>query len=213
MQERRKEGVPVSRIPKKYTALRRLVLRNDIKRILLWVLWMTLCVAGALSYNYNHQTYPPERRMVGWRMVLWILATALLGFFFLRLWEFITQRTLRGKIDKSGLSYSYTPSATPVGKGVSRFDFDFRTNTAIHVRLSNGRRKRLRFEQKNGFYHYYYEGNEILRFHGLPYPLNLDPTAPHGYLCVACGRIHKQLQSECDACGLPLIDPKDVTAE
>ena len=198
------------RIPKQYKALRRYVLRQDLKRILLWVIWMTLCIAGALSYNYNHQTYPPERRMVGWRMVLWILATALLGFFFLRFWEFITLRTLRGTVAESGLSYSYTPSATPVGRGTSRFDFDFRTNTALRIRLANGKKKRLRFEQKNGFYHYYYEGNEILRFHGLPYPINLDPTAPHGYLCVACGRIHKSMQPLCDVCNLPLVDPKEL---
>ena len=200
----------MSQIPKQYKALRRYVFLKDLKKILLWTGWTVLCLLGALSYNYNHQTYPPERRMVGWRLVLWILATALLGFLIFRCWEFFTQRTLRGRIENSGLSYSYTPSNTPVGKGVSKFDFDFRTNTALRVRLANGKKVGLRFEQKNGFYHYYYEGNEILRFHGLPYPILLDPEAPHGYLCVACGRVHPKMQPLCDACALPLIDPKDL---
>jgi hypothetical protein len=100
-----------------------------------------------------------------------------------------------------------------VGRGSSKIDFDFRTNTALRICLANGRKKRLRFEQKNGFYYYYYEGNEILRFHGLPYPLNLDPKAPHGYLCVVCGRIHKSLQPLCDACELPLIDPAELAKD
>ncbi|MBQ9131579.1 MAG: hypothetical protein IJX62_03810 [Clostridia bacterium] len=197
------------KIPKKYKALRSYVLKKDLKRILLWLLWMALCLAGALSYNYNHQTYPPERRMVGWRMAVWILATALLGFFLFRCWEFISLRALRGTISESGLSHSYTPSATPFFK----LDFDFRTNTALRIRLANGKKKGLRFEEKDGFYYYYYEGNEILRFHGLPYPINLDPAAPHGYLCVVCGRIHNQMQPLCDACELPLIDPKELTPD
>lgn len=195
------------KIPPKNNDLRRYVLRRDAFRILGFLLWLALLIGGAVSYNNEHQTYPDHRRIVGWRMVLWVAIAVLTGFFIFRIWRFWTDRTSCGVIESTGLSHTYTPSGDPRTSGM---DYDFRTNTAIRLHLDNGRRKRMRFEQKQGFYQYYYEGNRIVRFHGLPYPINLDPESKNGYVCAACGYWTKKYLPTCELCGHSMIDPKDL---
>ena len=199
------------KIPRQYRDLRRHVLYTDLKKLIFFGLWMIGMLAGALYYNYNHQTYPPERRIVGWKMVIWIAVCALIGFFLFRLWTFFTDRSYAGTIQYSGLVHTYTPPDDPYA--IKSMSYDYRIKTNLVVALDNKKKRRVRFEQKIGSYWYYNEGEKIIRFHGCPYPLNLDPDAPHGYVCVACGRMHKSYQPECEACFLALIDPKEVLRE
>lgn len=197
------------RIPKQYKDLRRHVLVRDLRKLILFAVWMLVFWGNALLYNYNHQTYPPERRFVGWRMALFLAIVAVLGFFVFRMWTFFTDRTYAATVFRSGLSHSYSPPDEPYG--IKAANYDFRTNTKLEVAIDGKeKRHRLHFEQKNGCYWYYNEGERILHFHGLPYPLNLDPTAPHGYICLACGRIHKTYQPTCEFCFLSLVDPAKV---
>lgn len=199
------------KIPMQYKDLRRHVLWADLRKIIFYVVWMLFFLGNAILYNYNHQTYPPERRLTGWRMALFLAIAALAGFFLFRLWTFFTDRTYTGVIHHTGLSHSYSPPDEPYG--VKAANYDFRTNTRLMVQTDKQKKRRLRFEQKRGCYWYYNEGERIVHFHGLPYPLNLDPAAPHGYMCVACGRIHKVYQPECEFCFLALIDPAKLSPE
>lgn len=196
------------KLPVKNRDLSRYVLKRDLSRSLLFAGWMLLFFLGAHGYNMRHQTYPDARRMVGWRLVIWMAIGAVIGFFLFRMWRFFTLRTMRGKIERAGLSHAYTHSEDP--GAASSLEYDFRLRTALILRLPNGKKRRLKFEQKTGSYHYYSEGARILRLHGLPYPINTDPTAPHGYVCVACGRTYKEFQERCEVCELSLIDPKDL---
>ena len=197
------------KIPKKNTDLRRHVLRRDLLRILGCLLWVALLVGGAVAYNNAHQTYPDYRRMVGWRMALWVGLAVLSGFFIFRMWKFFTDRACVGTIVTSGLSHTYTASPDP--GATNGVDYDFRTNTALRLRLDNGKLRRLRFEQKPGFYLYYHEGERVAKFRGLPYPTNLDPDQTHGCICSACGAWRKDHLDYCEVCGMTLIDPKDLT--
>ena len=194
------------KIPQKNKDLIRYVWFRDAKRILGFLLWVAFMIGGALSYNHNHQTYPDYRRIVGWRMALWVLIAVVTGFFLFRIWKFFTDRTLTGTVVSSTLSRSYNASNDP-GEGT---DYDFRLNTYLKVRTDDGKIYRLRFEQKPGFYHYYHEGNHITHFHGLPYPVNTDHQAPHGYVCSACGAHYEQLHDRCPNCDHSMIDPRDV---
>ena len=198
------------KIPKKYRDLRRYARFRILRRILGYLLWLALWIGSVVSFNLNHQTYPDHRRFVGWRLALAITVIAVSGCVIFRLWRLITNRTLWGVIEQSGLSRSYSPSNDP---GAARTDYEFRLNTALVVRKGNGKSSRLRFEQKEGFYQYYHEGNRIVRFRELPYPLCLDPKAPHGYVCSACGFWQKIYTAQCEHCGLSLIDPKDLTED
>lgn len=199
------------KLPARNRDLRRYVLKNDLRRAILFLIWLTVWFLGAHTYNLNHQTYPPERRMVGWRMLVWMLIGAAVGFFLFRLWRFFTRLPVRGRIERAGLSHTYTHSEDP-GAGTA-LEYDFRLRTALVLRKPNGKKCRLKFEQKLGSYQYYHEGAEILRLRGLPYPINLDPNAPHGYVCVACGRMHPAWQERCELCELTLIDPKELEKE
>ena len=192
----------INRDLKRYTILR------DLRRALAYLLWLGIWLGGALSYNYNHQTYPDYRRMVGWRLWLLMLGAAVSGFLLFRVWRFFSDRTFSGRIEKAGLSRSYSTSSDPAATGGGAYDF--RLNTALTVRLFNGKKKRLRFEQKRGFYHYYYEDKEIVHFHGLPYPIRLDTDGTDGYVCAACGAWSNELHPHCSVCRHTMIDPKNI---
>ncbi len=196
----------MKKIPAKNADLRRYVFWKDAKRLVLFLLWTSAFIAGALSYNANHQTYPVHRLILGWKLALFVALTVLSGFLIFGVWKLFGARAIEGTIEKSGLSRSYSASKDP-GRSLH---YDFRLNTALWIRTDKGRRRYMRFEQKNGFYHYYHEGNRIIRFHGLPYPVNLDPNATDGYVCASCGGMASQPEGVCPLCGRSLIDPKEL---
>ena len=214
-------------IPKKNRDLSVYVWRRRILQLLGYALWLTAFWLGARAYNDSHQTYPANQRIVGWRLAVWMGAAVVIGFLLFRIWRWFSGRGLEGEIVKSGLSHSYTSSADP-GAG-SSVSYDFRAHTYLVIRDKRGRLHRLRFEQKSGFYLYYYPGTYVRKFAGLPYPVR-DPMRicrpsgngvglgdPHddlsrGYLCVACGSLNNHsLDEPCGRCGHSLIDPAEVS--
>lgn len=195
----------MKRIPKKNRDLRAYAFRKDAVRLMLFAFWTAILVMGVLSYNANHQTYPAHRLILGWKLALFVAAALISGFFIFGVWRLFA-RTVEGTVEESGLSRSYSASKDPG----SLLHYDFRINTALRIKTDRNKIKRIRFEQKDGFYQYYHEGQHIVRLHGLPYPINLDPDAPHGYLCAACGGMSKTLDEPCPLCFRSLIDPKDL---
>ena len=196
-------------IPKSNRDLQRLARSRFILRVTGYLLWIALWYSGAVVYNRNHMTYPPERRMVGWRLAVWMGIAVLSGILLFRMWKLITDRTLCGVIEFSGLSHGYTPSEDK--SLLQGGDYDFRLHTVLLIRTPDGKRRRLRFEQKNGFYLYYYEGNHIVRFRGLPYPLNTDPASKNGYVCSACGFWCQKKEERCPACSRTMILPDTLS--
>ena len=197
-----------ARIPSKNRDLFRYVCRKDILRVLGYLLWIVAFYMGASSYNKKRPNSPDSRLIVGWKFWVYMLAVVVIGFFVFRIWKFFIDRTFAGEVQRSALSRSYSASQDP-----NSSEYDFRLNTHLTVRTSNGKLRRIRFEQKDGFYQYYHEGNTVLHFHGLPYPVCTDPEAPYGYVCAACGHHHKGLDSHCAVCGHSLIDPKDLNEQ
>ena len=215
------------KLPSRNRDLKIYVLRRRMLQLAGFAIWLTTFGLSAWLYNDAHQTYPPQRRIVGWRLVLWMTVAAVIGFFLFRLWKLFTQRGFEGTVIRSGLSHSYTPSGDP-GAG-SSINYDFRLNTYLLIRTEKGKKRRIRFEQKPGFYLYYYPGTHLCGFSGLPYPIRdphracapqSEPTAAKtershddlsgGYLCVACGLLNRELAAPCDRCGHSLVDPKEL---
>ena len=195
-------------IPKKNGDLIRYVRIRDLTRTAGFLIWLAFWLGGALSYNANHQTYPPHRLIIGWRLLLWMLAAAFIGGFLFRVWQSLFHRTRSGTVVDSLTSRGYTPSLDPKTEKKERYDF--RTYTVVKLRTPKGRYCRVRFEQKDGFYPYYCTGTNVIRFHGLPYPVCTDHTRQDRYVCAACGRLQQNLQEPCGGCGHSLIDPKDL---
>ena len=201
----------MARIPKKNRDLRRYVLFKTLRKLFLYALWLTVWYLGAYAYNQSHTKYPPERLMLGWKLLFWMAVSALIGFFLFRIHTCFTDRSYRAVITVSGLSQSYEASRDP-GLG-NAIDYDFRLNTSLRIKKT-GRRKqsRIHFEQKPGFYFYYYENTEIVKLHGLPYPIAVSgqhPRAPKR-ICAACGQIALDTESHCQVCSHSLIDPADL---
>ncbi len=193
------------KLPSRNRDLWRYVLFCDIRRIAGFLLWQAIWIGSALAYNHNHQTYPEHRRITSWRLVLLIVIAVGTGVLIFRMWRFFTDRTRCGVIEKSGLSRSYSASSDPGDHG-----YDFRLNTTLKLRLSNGKAKRLRFEQKNGFHFYYHEGNRVLKLRGLTYPINLDPDATHGCVCAVCGNWSKERLERCPHCRHSIIEQEEL---
>ena len=213
------------RIPRANRDVIRLVRWRRFRRIAGYLLWLAAFAFGAWFYNDSHQTYPPERRIVGLRLVLWMLVGAITGFVVFQIWRFMFHRTVEGHILEAAISHSYTPSADP--GTVKSLNYDFRDNTYLVIRTDKGKKRRIRFEQKPGFYLYYYPGSYLCRFAELPYPI-CDPNRQckpegeeipsarkhhddlsNGRMCAVCGFLNRG-QESCDCCGLSLIDPNEI---
>lgn len=203
--------------------LKRLVILRRVVQILFYLAWIAFWVFGALAYNAAHQTYRPERLVLGWKLVIWILTSVFIGFFLFRIPKLLRDRDFEGEILSYGTFHSYDSSADP---GLTnRMNYSFRLNVLLRVRLPNGKIKRWRLEQKPGFYLYYREGNFVRHFSGLPYPI-VDPStvtplpkAPvggwrhnpeHLFVCIACGSFSHDLSAPCETCRHSLVDPKDA---
>jgi len=216
------------RIPRSNRDVIRFVRGRKLRRLVGYALWLLLFAFSAWFYNDSHQTYPPEKRMVGWRLALLMLVAAVTGLFIFQIWKFFFRRTVEGRILEAELSHTYTTSEDP--REVKVLNYDFREHTYLVIQTDKGKKRRIRFEQKTGFYLYYYPGSHICRFSELPYPI-CDParrccpegedtyvtrvTRRHhddlsnGRMCVACGFLNRGDQI-CDKCGLSLIDPSEV---
>ena len=213
----------MKRLPERNWDLERYVRRRLTMRILLCAAWSLVLISGAVFYNRMHQTYTPDRLILGWKLAVWILFSLFSGALIFRLPGMLFDRSFEGVILSSGIAHSYSSSPDP-GAG-SAVDYSFRLNTALRVQTADGKIKRIRFEQKSGFYQYYREGTFVRHYAGLPYPLAKiagdEPKQPRSgrdshedrplgnYLCVACGRLHPT-PGFCDVCHHTIIDPKDV---
>lgn len=198
-------------IPARNPDLRRLVLRRKLTRCGLYLLWLAALLIGVLRFNSAHERHP----MAVWQLLLWLGGGAVIGFVLLRMWVFFTDRPFIGAVSRSGLSHGV--------KGD-----DFRLNTAIRLTDTDGKRHRLRFEQKEGFYLLYHEGVRVCKFPFLAYPLPDPATLPHdmtasqgertggvddltrGSFCVVCGRVNPPHAPACECCGHSLINPEEV---
>jgi len=216
------------RIPRSNRDVVRFVRRRKLRRIGGYALWLALFGFSAWFYNDSHQTYPPEKRMVGWRLALLMFIAAVTGFFIFQIWKFFFGRTVEGRIVDADLLHTYTTSEDP--RAAKVLNYDFRDHTHLTIQTAKGKKKRLRFEQKTGFYLYYYPGSHICRFSELPYPI-CDPARrckpegeessvaraarwhhddlSNGRMCAACGFLNRGDQI-CEKCGLSLIDPSEV---
>ncbi|MBE6529553.1 MAG: hypothetical protein E7680_02985 [Ruminococcaceae bacterium] len=214
------------RLPNRNADLLRYVRRRRALRFLLLFLWTAFFALAALYFNRTHR-FSIIPRLVGWRLWVWIAGAVVIGFFLFRIPSLFLDRSFEGEIVRSSLSHSYSAAA---GANVSAA-YQFRLNTVLRIQTPDGKLRKLKFEQKQGFYFYYHEGNYIRYFSGLPFPI-ADPsrmTAPprqkwradedstgdvvsnpqKSYLCAVCGHFYPT-PTRCENCGHSLIDPKDL---
>lgn len=196
------------KIPSKNADLRRYVLREDGFRLLGFAAWIAFWTFGVILFNRNRENLPESARLVGWKMILFLVLLYLVGGLVCKIWRLFSRPTLRGKVLSSSLTHSYSSSGDP---GLLRdADYEFRTNAKLILVTGKGKRRSVVFEQKPGSYVYYSEGREILRFHGLTYPLALEQKPGEPYLCVACGNFTPDADAPCPICRHSIINPAEI---
>lgn len=200
------------RIPERNRDLRVLMRRRALTRIALYLVWLAALTVGILRYRAWHTLHP----LKPWQTLLWLGGGAAVGFFLLRMQGLFTDRPIIGRITKSGTSHGV--------KGD-----DFRINTVIRITdEQSGKHRRLRFEQKNGFYALYREGTRVCKFPLLPYPLpdpetlspigepdenkNKGKTDGSSAFCVVCGTVDRTdpTADRCPACHHTRLRPEEV---
>lgn len=196
------------KIPERNADLARYVRFKDIRRAVGFLLWILFWYFGAKLYNERHETYSAARKILGWKFVCLIAGAAVIGLFLSRLFWSLIDRPLRGTVVSNDLSRTYETSKDPGIAG--HFFRDYRLNTALTLKLSETRVRRLHFELKYGSYEYYRPGVPVVKLHGLPYPVRTDGKTDAGVICAACGRIYKQNEERCERCGHTLIHPEDA---
>ncbi len=198
--------------------------RRRTIRLLLLIGWITVFMVSLVMYNQSHETSVLPK-ITGWRLLVWIFAVVIGGVLLLRIPQLFFCKTFEGVILRSTLSRTYS-SSDDYNQSSSN---GVRTNTSLRIRTNNGKIKRIRFEEKNGFYLYYHEGNYLCRLSGFTFPV-VDPCRSatvetagqpadedttsatvrdpmNSFLCVVCGHLNAE-HSVCDQCGHSLIDPK-----
>ncbi len=216
------------RIPSRNADLVRFVRRRRALRLLLFAGWFLFLTMALIYFNRTHR-YSVQSPIAGWRLWVWIGFSLLSGLVLFGMIRMFFERSFEGEILRSSLSHSYSTSQDANAPAAS---YGYRLDTVLRVRTPSGKIRKLRFEQKPGFFFYYYEGNYIRYFAGLPYPI-ADPkrmkapsvqkwaadedttggpavTVPqNSYLCAACGHFYPT-PTRCENCGHSLIDPKDL---
>lgn len=195
------------RIPHRNRDLRKWVVWNSCLRAVGFVVWCTLFYLGAWSYNQNHQTYPPERLILGWKLLVLMGIALISGLLVFRIWRLFTLRPLSGTVERYSNSRGYSASDD---SGAIGGHYDFRIYTVLHVRTESGAIRRIRFEEKNGFRQYYHEGERIVRLRGLPYPVNADTSAEKGCVCALCGTFSEKPTETCAVCNRSIVDPREL---
>ncbi len=214
-------------LPSRNTDLLRRVRRTRARRLLLFAGWVAVLVLAAVFFNNSHRgSVLPQ--ITGWRMWVWVAFALLSGALLFRVFSIFTDRPFEGEIIRSSLAHTYSASD---GEKSEDETANFRVQTALRVRCTDGKIRKLRFEQKPGFFLYYHEGNHICKFAGLRYPLADPASMPplthplktadedttgktvvdpsRSYLCVCCGHFYPT-PTVCEDCKLTLIDPKEV---
>lgn len=200
------------KIPRENRDLRHYVIRNDVLRAAAFLLWFVFWSSGAFFYNHSHTNYSPDHLVLGWKLAVWIAIGFFGGVILFRVWRLFTCPTVVGTIIRTGISHS-SELATEQGAEGEGSDTDFRINKVLKLQKRNGGTRRVRFEEKKGSYLYYRPGTEVIRFHGLAYPVALDPVPEDRRVCAFCGRMNEAEKANCEACGRTLIDPAAVFSD
>lgn len=196
-------------IPARNQDLRRLVLRRRLIRLGLYLLWLSVLLVGANRFNASHTLHP----LSGWRLAAWLGGGAVIGFVLLRTYRLLTDRSFVGTVRRAGIA------RRAKGDEVS-------LQTTLRLTdETTGRRHRLRFEQRDGFYMLFHEGVRVCKLSGLPYPLPDPQTVPDltasaadrsalakpaDRFCVVCGRCESPFAERCTGCGYSLIHAEEL---
>ncbi len=210
-----------NRIPERNRDLKRYARLKNMKYPLFFLLYAALFCGGFLYFVLNR--YDGAEPLRPWVYPVFFGVVLVSGWFVSLMNRFVGDRSLRGRIEGSRYLRNFD-------RGLSRkggFSLDDHTYLRAKVILPNGKRKALRIPLfEDGYDGYYREGDEIVNFRGLNYPLCLRAEEEGAHLCTVCGvrtyyqegrTIHGEAQPElrdgllvCRSCKHTLINIHDL---
>ena len=196
-----------ARIPRENRDVRRAAFMRNFKRIALFILYIAMWIAG----YYFYLLYPINKPFEWWVMLIFGLAILTSGFFIFNVGAFLSERSCVGVIKSMSISRNY-------GRGVTRdgrFKIDYHTYRILKIIDSKGKKRQLRFQLfDDGYDLYYREGDTVVTFRGMSYPLSLEAEARGEHICINCGvrvietKKHGEREANteyCEACGKSLV--------
>ena len=196
-----------ARIPEENQDVRRAAFMRNFKRITYFLIYVALWAAGYLFYRSNPLTKPLE----WWAMLIFCTFVVVSGFCIFNVGKFLSERSVVGIIKSMSMSRGH-------GRGVTRdgrFKIDYHTYRILKIIDSRGKKRKLRFQLfDDGYDLYYREGDTVVCFRGMSYPLSIESEERGEHICVNCGvrvletKKHGERPTNtdfCEACGKSLV--------
>ena len=194
------------KIPEKNLDLRRYAFLKNLKRV---VSCLAYCAIFALSYMFYIHNGRNEALPTVY-LAIFIFAVLFSSFFIFKMNRFLFERSFDGKIESISFSRNYDRGMTRNAKR----SLDFHTYIKLTVKDRRGSKRKIKVQLfEDGFDGYYREGENLVFFRGLNFPISLEAESRAEHICTVCGvrRYGKEKDSEsCLSCGHSLIDVSDL---
>ncbi|MBQ8407741.1 MAG: hypothetical protein IJY39_02620 [Clostridia bacterium] len=163
-------------------SLRKYARVKMLKCVLFYAAYIAFLFAAFLSFiNNRHEDAEPLQQWVYYIFGVFVLIS---GWWLFTMDRFVFERTVSGKIVKYNIKRNY-------GRSITRNAyFVIKEFTYIYLTLESNTGKRNRIKVQlfdDGYDGYYKEGDTIVRYRGLNYPISINSELNHLHLCPVCG--------------------------
>lgn len=168
------------KIPKRNADLLRYAVSVQLKRVIGCLVYYGAFAAAYLFYLQGALRKPLPPLL----LAVFIAVVAISGAVIFRLDKFFLSRSYAATVRSLSVSRSY-------GRGLNReakFSYDFHSFLNIKSVDRKGRERKCKIQLfDDGYDGYYREGDRIVAFRGLNYPLSLEAEARGEHICCVCG--------------------------
>ena len=169
-------------IPETNKDLKTYAMRKNIKYLLSYILYVAFFASAFIYYVSNR--YEGAESLKWWVYPVYFTSVLVSGWFICFMNRFLFDRSFSGKIASMGFSRSFD-------RGLSRkagLSIDDHTYLKLVAVRENGRKIKVKIQLfDDGYDGYYKEGEEIVKFRGLNYPLSLESEKNGAHICAVCG--------------------------
>ena len=170
------------KIPEFNDDLKRFARWKNLKYLLGYVAYCAfLSVAFWFFVTGRYEDAPP---LMWWVYPLYALLVLVSGWFIFCMNRFVFDKSCSGSVRSISVTRSFD-------RGLSRgagFRLDFHTYIKILIVDENGKKKKVKAQLfEDGYDGYFEEGDTVVKFRGLNYPLCLESEGEGAHLCSVCG--------------------------
>lgn len=169
-------------VPKLNNRLIKYAKGRMFKCIAYYVTYIAFLSAAFWSFLSNrHEDAEP---LQNWVLYVFIAFVLISGWWLFNISRFIFERTVSGRITQYTIKRNY-------GRSITRnASFIIKEFTYIYFTITTSDDKHRRIKVQlfdDGYDGYYKEGDTIVRYRGLNYPISIESESDHAHLCPVCG--------------------------